>query len=110
MVFSTLVSSLHFSPLYLPYFPLGHLATRERPQKQLKTRLQAPAKAAAPLGVGCGGGRGTERGGGTGLLVSLSPQPHTMGHRAASEELYPAAVIIIKLTGFQTGTLTVIQQ
>lgn len=56
------------------------------------------------------GGRGTERGGGTGLPFSLLPQPRTVGDREASDELHPAAVIIIKLTGFQTGTLTVIQQ
>lgn len=51
--------------------------------------------------MGWGGEEGDREGGGNRLLVSLSPQPRTMGTGQLSDEPHPVATIIMKLTIFK---------
>ena len=80
LVFSVLVSSLYFNPLYLLYFLLHFPATRERPQRGLKTHLQAPTNAAALPGGG-ERGRRTEKGGSTEGKATLPGAPGHMPYQ-----------------------------
>ena len=74
LLYPSFLSALQSSALAI--LSTGLPATSERPQKQLKPRLQAPANAAAPLGMGVGWGRQGDREG--------------RGHRAPGQPVTPA--------------------